>query len=104
MKFELKPWNDSEYAKFLVSFHTPSDNLNIPVAATVEYIKAFKDTIADQGFVYNMSINAIDHMPPDVASYAKYGDFREFTPGQAWLGECAQVVGSILGPYSHIFG
>jgi hypothetical protein len=98
MTYEMKPWNAELYAKDLALFLGPVvPGLTEPIV-TVEYIKALNDAMhSSRGYAANMSINGIDHMAPDVASYAKYGDFREFVPAV----QHEYVVTEIIGVHHH---
>lgn len=101
MPYELKPWNAELYAKDMALFLGEiQPGLSEPVV-TVEYIKALNDIMHAGQFARNMSLNGIDHMTADVASYAHYGDFREFAPGQAWIAEAQHVVSEIIGSNPH---
>lgn len=75
--YKLQPWDHGLYEKAFNLFHTPGAKSDFTVA-TVEYMKALNDTMHSGEIAYNISLNLIDKMTPDVASFAIYNDFREF--------------------------
>lgn len=69
VKFDQKAY-ELALKTFLTAGAEPIKN---PVA-TIEYMKAFQDAVAKQGFAYNLSINAVDKITPEVQAFLDTGE------------------------------
>lgn len=98
MTYSLKPFNQAAFDAAYATFHSAGPAPAVTVA-TIEYMAALRATPV----AHNVSLTAIGNMTPDVASFAHYGDYREFTPSQAFLDDVGAHVVHLVG-VTHWFG